>query len=500
MGRNVYILFGWEETYYLHELAQSILESDAVDSVAGIVNHERYYEFLQQQDDIEYESLHCVPQVHRELSERPLDSERLAKLEGKYGDSTLWRFALADRDYVKYEHERVQKLIQQWFDFYLDVFSEVQPDVYLAYGVAASYTYIPYHLTREFGGTAISWKTLRVGDRYGLMVDDPMDSFPRVHSLFRRFERGDEATESYPDARAEAERFLAEFREEGKRPGYFSTDERGRRPLALAREAATKPARLLRYAVRYHIDTDLLGPNYIHGDFRKDPPSQRVKDHLQSAYRRFRVDHADPFEPPREDEPFVFFPLHLQPEASTMLLAPMYLNQPSVVRTVARSLPIGHKLYVKEHPSMIGRRPLSYYDRFEDLTNVRLIHPRVDSHDLIRDCDLVTTITGTAGLEALFLRTPALTFGGAHYNEMDMVFQSDNPDRLASQIHDAIHEYEHDEQELRQYLTAVFEKGFRIPGGDFASSPEGANERARALLPELRPYIEGEATMSVTRE
>jgi len=223
---------------------------------------------------------------------------------------------------------------------------------------------------------------------------------------------------------------------------------------------------------------------------------QRVKAHLQSGYRRLRVDYADPFESPQPDEPFVFFPLHLQPEASTMLLAPLYLDQPSVVRTVAPSLPLGHTLYVKEHPNMIGRRPIAYYEQFEDLSNVRFIHPRVDSHELIRESDLVTTSTGTAGLEALFFRTPTLTFGDTHYNELDMVFESGDPSSLATQIDTAIRDYEHDETELRQYLTAVFEEGFRIPGGDFASSAEGAQKRADALFPQLKPYVADERAVS----
>lgn len=500
MGRNIYFLFGWEETHYLHQLSKLLLEFDTVDSVGGIVNHERYYDFLREQDDVDYEVLHCVPHVHRCLEKQPLDRERLDAIEEEFGCPSLWPFLLADRDYVNYDHGRAIRLIQQWFDFYLKVFDDFQPDVYLGYAVAASYTWMPYYLTHELGGTAISWKTLRVGDQYGLMVNDPLDSFPRVHSLFRKFRRGEESLDAYPDARERADQFLAEFREEGTRPGYFSTDDTGRSPLGVARQAVEKPLRLLRYAAMYHVDTDVFGPNYVYGDFRKDSPTQRVKEHLQSAYRRFRVDYADPFESPREDEPFVFFPLHLQPEASTMLLAPLYLDQPSVVQKVAHSLPIEYKLYVKEHPSMIGRRPISYYEQFEDLSNVRLIHPRVDSHRLIQNSDLVTTITGTAGLEALFFKTPALTFGETHYNEMEMVFQSDDPNRLASQIDTAITDYEHDEKELRQYLTAVFERGFQIPGGDFASSAEGATERAQALLPELKPYIEDETAVSVTRE
>lgn len=500
MGKNVYLLFGWEETYYVHELAKSLLELDAVDGVGGIVNHQRYHDFLREQDEIKYDVLHCIPEVHRELSERQLSEQRLKHIEEAYGSHSLWRFVLADRDYVNYDHKRAKQMIQQWFDFYLNVFDEFHPDIYLAYGVAAAYTWIPYHLTHELGGTAISWKSLRVGGRYGLMVNNPHDSFPRIWKRFDAFKTGTESREDYIDASVAAEEFLSEFREDGTRPSYFSTSSDNQSIISKLTSAGEKPFKLLRYSLLYHINTDLFGPNYVYNDFRKDPPLERVENHLRTAYRGLRMDYGNLFEEPQADEQFTIFPLHLQPEASTMLLAPMYLDQPAIVRQISRSLPLNYKLYVKEHPNMVGRRPLSYYERFSDLPNVKLIHPNADSHKLVKQSDLVTTITGTMGLEALFFQTPVLTLGNPHYSRMEMVFEGGDPDSLAGEIRTALTEYEHDEEELRQYLTAIFAEGFDIPGGDFASSADGATDRAEALFSELKPYIEGQKEAPVTRE
>lgn len=490
MGQNIYLLFGWEETYYLHELCKLLKQQDNVGDIGGIVNHEKYYNFLKRQDELEYDTLHCIPKVHNQLTEQPLKKARLSEIEDKFGCPNLWPFLLADRDYVTYNHNEAMRLIQQWFDFYLTVFEEFEPDIYLGYAVAAAYTWIPYHLTHELGGTAISWKSLRVGGRYGLMVNNPHDSFPRIWKRFAAFKTGTESREDYLDASVAAEEFLSEFREDGTRPSYFSTSSNSQSIISKLTSAGEKPFKLLRYSLLYHMNTDLFGSNYVYNDFRKDPPLERVGNHLRTAYRGLRMDYGNLFEEPETDEKFAIFPLHLQPEASTMLLAPMYLDQPSIVRQIARSLPLNYKLYVKEHPNMVGRRPLSYYERFSDLSNVKLIHPDVDSHKLVKQSDIVTTITGTMGLEALFYQTPVLTLGDPHYSRMEMVFEGGDPDAFDDQIHTALTNYEHDEEELLQYLTAIFTEGFEIPGGDFASSTEGATDRAKALLPELRQYVE----------
>ena len=40
----------------------------------------------------------------------------------------------------------------------------------------------------------------------------------------------------------------------------------------------------------------------------------------------------------------MLFPIHFQPEASTLVQAPMYLDQLALLRDIAKALPIGHRL------------------------------------------------------------------------------------------------------------------------------------------------------------
>ena len=111
-------------------------------------------------------------------------------------------------------------------------------------------------------------------------------------------------------------------------------------------------------------------------------------------------------------KPFIFFPLHLEQEMSLLIRAPFYTNQLEIIKNLVKSLPIGYELYVKEHPLMYVRswRKISIYKEIMNLPNVRLIHPSVDSNELLEKCSLVVTISGTASLDAGFFQKPAIVF------------------------------------------------------------------------------------------
>ena len=51
-------------------------------------------------------------------------------------------------------------------------------------------------------------------------------------------------------------------------------------------------------------------------------------------------------------------------------------------------------------------RDQSFYKDIIKLQNVKLVHPSVNPRDILEKCDLVTTIAGTVGLEALFFEKP----------------------------------------------------------------------------------------------
>ena len=87
-----------------------------------------------------------------------------------------------------------------------------------------------------------------------------------------------------------------------------------------------------------------------------------------------------------DQSPFVYFPLHIEQEQVLLISAPFYTNQIEIIRHVTKSLPVGYKLFVKEHPVMSTRgwRSISEYKEIMQIPNVVLIHPSLKSENLIK--------------------------------------------------------------------------------------------------------------------
>ena len=352
--------------------------------------------------------------------------------------------------------------------------------MYLSYGVASSKSLIPFVIMKEEGGIAISWNSTRVESNYGLNVNTPFDQFYYISEQFESFKKGNETADDYEQAYTSAKNFLKRFRDEEEiRPGYFTNTKSGF-DMDSIKSVLSGPSQVARFVYKNRVRNSYITENPF-----QESASEIIFQKGLSAYRKFRMSSGDIFDEPRLNESFILFPLHLQPEATTSLLAPMYLDQPSLVRQVARSLPIDCKLYVKEHPSMVGQRALSYYKRFSDISSVRLISPWTDSHKLIQESKLVTTITGTAGLEALFYKTPVLAFGEPSYSKMEMVARGGDPELISEQIFTALDDWKHDERELIQYLTALFQHSFQFPVNDNKESVENAE----VIYEQISPFI-----------
>jgi hypothetical protein len=113
------------------------------------------------------------------------------------------------------------------------------------------------------------------------------------------------------------------------------------------------------------------------------------------------------FEQPRGGERFVFYALNYSPEHTLDVEAAPFTNAYETVRQIALGLPLGVKLYVKEHPVALGIRGPRALRRLKALPGVRLIDPAVHSHDLIERAELTVSLSGTAALEAALYGRPS---------------------------------------------------------------------------------------------
>jgi hypothetical protein len=127
------------------------------------------------------------------------------------------------------------------------------------------------------------------------------------------------------------------------------------------------------------------------------------------------------------DANYVFFPLHYQPERTTLPDGLRFVDQLHLAEVVAAALPPGWNLYVKEHARQFNvaaglrgvtwpkGRSTGFYQRLISLKNVELVSLDQPSAQLAARAKAVMTITGTSGWEAVQAGIPALVFGNAWF-------------------------------------------------------------------------------------
>lgn len=121
--------------------------------------------------------------------------------------------------------------------------------------------------------------------------------------------------------------------------------------------------------------------------------------------------------------PHVFLPLHMPIDSQITVRAPQFSEQGYVVGLVARSLPDGMTLYVKEHPAAKGYTSLGIlWSILRSHENVRLIDPDINAHDIIANAKLVVVINSTVGWEALLYGKPVVVLGNVFYRGWGVTF------------------------------------------------------------------------------
>src|SRR5260370_21950324 len=151
----------------------------------------------------------------------------------------------------------------------------------------------------------------------------------------------------------------------------------------------------------------------------------------------------------------MYFALHAQPEFTVDVRAPFYRNQLAVVENIAKSIPSGYSLVVKDHPAMKGRRPLSFYRELRKLYNVQLVSTALDSHELIEQCDVILTITGSVAWEAILLEKPVVVLSPPCYGFYDQAFVCNHFSDLGAMLSDVLKNFRPDRELLQRFVGAL---------------------------------------------
>jgi len=262
-----------------------------------------------------------------------------------------------------------------------------------------------------------------VVDGYFYWKPNPYNSsFPQ-----EMLERATPSAEEYQQARKHVEHILSE----GHYPDYLDRED-----------ATYHPSRItthLRDSLREGIRQLIHGPR---------PHEERLRDRL-FYYNHYDQTGQSPFEKLidtihvrrgeynalEDSERFVFYPLHVEPEATLRYFSPKFSNQLTVLNLIARFLPMNHHLVVKEHPSQpyhLLRRKYAQLRRQN--SNVLFLPANVPSEQLIKQCEAVVTVSGTVGWEGAVYGRPVIVLGNVFYDKHPGVTRVDSIDGLRAAL------------------------------------------------------------------
>ncbi|MBQ7148564.1 MAG: hypothetical protein IJR96_07405 [Pseudobutyrivibrio sp.] len=336
--------------------------------------------------------------------------EKLVEYEKKYDASPIWKYIYADRFLVYRGYDYCVHTAAGLFAFWEYVFTNYKVDFYYDEVIATLLTYIAYLVGRKVGThyySALLMRSVGMDLTHHYMLNDP---FEMMYDMPE-----DYATREYTEEQLKrAEDFLSGFEEKHSKPAFMQFS--GKKPTWKAKFFI-----LPLFWVRQRFFNPHTRDK---GSYLYYKAYERTMEQIL-FYFRYKAS-IKYYKKPDMNRKFVYYPLHLQPEASTLVCAQKYEKQLFFLDNLAKSIPADTVIYAKEHYSFLGCRDNNFYKALAEYPNIVLINPWEDSFELIDHCECVATLTGTAGIEAMLLRRPVIMGGNALYENAPGVMHIDD--------------------------------------------------------------------------
>jgi capsular polysaccharide biosynthesis protein len=397
---------------------------------------------------------------------------------------------LSDRIVSRYRFDRVVKIVAGIHDFWRTVMDTVQPDAVLG-EIASVSEWIGWSLAKRRNISYLTPYPTPVAERF-FFIDSPAgawDAMERAYAELRDRELS-------ADESQQAAQFLHQFRTQRLKPPSLARGLRS--PFHL------DPTRWIQRLKRvpFRVTTYFEDGDLEVGSFHGTPPWQSIWADIVKVLQHV-VAESTGFEHQAVKGKTAYFALHSQPEFTTDVRAPFFTNQVALAENIARSLPVGYRLVVKEHPGMKGERAPGYYRQLKRLYNVRLLSPSVDSHELILNSDVVLAITGTTAWEGILYEKPVIAFGPLGYRFFDLLYECGNVTELPWLIREALQGFRPDRRRLLKLVWSLLKSAHRGEWGDSLADSRildrsNVDRIAQAVVAELSSRVSTTAASSIS--
>lgn len=212
--------------------------------------------------------------------------------------------------------------------------------------------------------------------------------------------------------------------EKGSKPHLFYMDDRWQKESTRGKLNRKAVGNFITYMLRKD-PAKLLNPAYIVRTLKRMKAIYGALPDWRDPFAKFfheselaYFEHLAQYENQDIDlsGKFIYVPLHNQPEMSTSALGGPWRDQVLMIEALARHLPDGWEILVKENPRQgaYARGPL-FWHRLNRIKGVKFVPSDLSTHELSDRAQFVATVTGTAAWEAVRKGRPAVVFGNAWY-------------------------------------------------------------------------------------
>ena len=186
------------------------------------------------------------------------------------------------------------------------------------------------------------------------------------------------------------------------------------------------------------------------------------------------------------NENHISYFMHVVPEAAVSVHAQYYEDEYSIIVNIARSLPPGVALYVKDHPHMQWKRDRKLYFKIKRIPSVRILAPDIPVTSFVENSLICITKTGTAALQAFWAGRPSLVFGDAYYNHANGIHRFNEPMPLLQRsIYDLIGKVV-DKDDQFSFMEYLLQNSLDISAEKFLGSEGLSRSDATLMISELR--------------
>lgn len=447
----------WESgNFFPYSVCNSLKDLGDFDFYAVIDTTDRTKKFFEKQKIVTFENKwfyhdHIFP--HKDS----IDADYLAEFEKKYGID-LWLLAQNERlfdrqynDYYKFSTKEILAILESECKLFEKILDEAKPDFLITIETAMHQHHLFYLLCRARGIKVMMLNQSKFG--YKCIISQELHKLDFVSSISPK-----NPSRSFE----EQQKYLKSFDMLKQLIGHkntFLSSKKGK----------------IKAAIQFLLISNNSNLKTHFSYYGRTKAKVLIKEIIYSLKTRRREDFINKnFKKTIDDSsPFVYFPLHQEPERVTLIGAPYFTNQLETIRHILRSLPVGYKLLVKEHPtqSIRGWRDISYYKQLMNLPNLDLMHPTTNNDDLLKKSSLVITIAGTTGLEAAFYGKPSIIFSDLGYSLLPSVFKVNSIEELPQIIKTALR-HKVDPGYLDSYIELLDQNSFEFDWLGFIMSYE----------------------------